>query len=908
MKIATSARAKIAHKLLGDDVFISYSRADGATYAALLASELTKRKLSCRIDQWGSQPGKDLPPDLLRALRRSSMLVVVGSAGAASSAAVEREVLEFRPTGRFIVPIDIDGSIRSARWWPSLEGLAVAQETELLGKPSEETIQRIVGTATFTRRNARLARYAMAALVVFIVLAVLALWQGQRVLTETRKANAAEDASQQAEHRRVDAEQREGQAKEETARQRDRAAAADQEREVSEAKRDEVEAQLEVKRTELGEQTAIAEAREYRRLLPVVAGYLRDGRLDLARQMLDQAPIAPRAWEWGYYREQLERDLLTLTNRDESVELPQGRLQLAFSDDGTLGIRDSVTGRRVRRLGMLRSCAASRPWVSHFTSTATTQDGALKAQGQPSGSILLFQRDAIQPFQTIQAHQEPVAEVHFSPDGRLLVSRCGFAQAPPDKSVPDDHSARVWEVPTGRLLASLEDGSRPVIFTLFSPDSRRVLTSSVDDISRLWDSQTGGLLARLVGHTSEISEASFSDDGRLILTSSGYKCSAKLWANGPDQTISLAPARPEEESQFDPRHVALPGKSIDVEKNVVTILDYELPEPYLVREFKGHTADIVHARFLENGRTLLTVSLDHTARIWDVGSGNFRVIPVGGDANTADAHGGHFQDLSAAVLLDGRQRLLTAAHDGFVKIWNVKTGRCAITIDWIGEGRRKKGKQWYQTNIFRLSRDRKFIAIQPSWGAGEPTTIWDLATGALVSSLSAPGRELKTVDFSPDSTRLVTVTDSLREQGYETPLSWTALVWDVQQGQVVATLTLDGDRYVGAREKEQEEEEGERGATRMVSNLVDTSLRLDEGTEDEIQGALSSGVLYAAEFDAEGKSIFALVPGEKEVRYRIWEWAGLPPRLIRMQAEDFWRELRAWKLTRLLEYLGEGAQ
>jgi hypothetical protein len=42
----------LARLIFGDDVFISYCRADGHAYAARLASELAKRGFSCRLDQW----------------------------------------------------------------------------------------------------------------------------------------------------------------------------------------------------------------------------------------------------------------------------------------------------------------------------------------------------------------------------------------------------------------------------------------------------------------------------------------------------------------------------------------------------------------------------------------------------------------------------------------------------------------------------------------------------------------------------------------------------------------------------------------------------------------------------------------------------------------------------------------
>jgi len=885
----TAARAKLARKLLGHDVFVSYSRADGAAYAIHLARGLATHNLSCRLDQWGSKPGKEVPADLLRDLRRSSMLVVVGSAGAATSAAVEREVLEFLPTGRLIIPIDIDGSIRSVRWWPLLDGLPVAQEAGPKSKPSEETIDRIVDSVDFTRRNTRLARYAIAALVVFAVLAVLSLVAGQRAVKatrrateETQRATAANVSWKKAEEMQEKAEGEARQAAEEAREQKELANAARHEREVAEA-------QLADTVRDLREQTAVAESRQYKQTLPIVDRYLREGRLDLACQTLDQMPLEPRNWEWGYYRAHCERDLSTLTNRDERVEIPGRRAYLAFSEDGTLALWNSETKQLVRRLGILRRCSADLPWISHFTNIAASPDGTRRARGTGSGSILLFEKDAEEPFLTIQAHQEPVAEVHFSPDGKLLVSRCGFAQLPPDKSVPDDRTARVWEVPTGKAVAILEDGSRPVDFTLFGPDSRRVLTSSMDDIARLWDAKTGGLVARLAGHTSDIKEAAFSQDGLLVLTASRWKCSTKIWPNQADQKISAVPVDLNDEDHFDIDHIEFPGKSVEIKNSLLQLLDYNLPEPYIFKEFKGHTKDIMHARFLEQGKTLLTVSLDHTARVWDVASGSFRFIPVGGYKNTGFSDG-HSRDLFAAVLLDNK-RLLTAAEDGLLKVWDVRSRRCLLTIDWIGRERRNpEEKRRSQAEVFRLSRDRRFIAIRPYWDASEPIKIWDLTTGKLVNSLRAPGRELTTANFSPDSSRLVTVTRSIMEQGYETLHFWTALVWDVQQGEVVATLSLDGRKYVG------------RGG---ISHLVNGSEKLDKDMAAEIKGALSSGELYDADFDAEGQSIFALLSGRGGVRYRIWTWNGLPSRFRKMAPADFTREIRAWKLERLLEYLGE---
>ena len=83
--------------LFGDDIFISYSRRDGAKYAAALANELSKpgNDYSCFLDQWGASAANKLSKPVLRAVDRSSVLVLIGTAGAAGSQLVQQEVKLF---------------------------------------------------------------------------------------------------------------------------------------------------------------------------------------------------------------------------------------------------------------------------------------------------------------------------------------------------------------------------------------------------------------------------------------------------------------------------------------------------------------------------------------------------------------------------------------------------------------------------------------------------------------------------------------------------------------------------------------------------------------------------------------------------------------------------------------------
>src|SRR5262249_1778201 len=92
----------------------------------------------------------------------------------------------------------------------------------------------------------------------------------------------------------------------------------------------------------------------------------------------------------------------------------------------------------------------------------------------------------------------------------------------------------------------------------------------------------------------------------------------------------------------------------------------------LLATLQGHT-DLVWAfAFSADGRSLATASLDGTARVWDVATGNCQgtfthEAPV--DVVSLDEHG---------------TRLATACGDERALVWDVASGGCAATLAHAG--------------------------------------------------------------------------------------------------------------------------------------------------------------------------------------------------------------------------------
>jgi hypothetical protein len=113
-------------------------------------------------------------------------------------------------------------------------------------------------------------------------------------------------------------------------------------------------------------------------------------------------------------------------------------------------------------------------------------------------------------------HTDRVTACAVTPDGRHVVS------------ASDDQTLKVWELGSGRAVATLAGHTGVVLACAVTPDGRHVVSASQDQTLKVWELGSGRVVATLAGHTAYVSACAVTPDGRHVVSASNDQ-TLKLW-------------------------------------------------------------------------------------------------------------------------------------------------------------------------------------------------------------------------------------------------------------------------------------------------------------------------------------------------------------------------------------------
>jgi WD40 repeat protein/serine/threonine protein kinase/tetratricopeptide (TPR) repeat protein len=361
------------------------------------------------------------------------------------------------------------------------------------------------------------------------------------------------------------------------------------------------------------------------------------------------------------------------------------------------------------------------PSSSPVAAVQVSPDGRIVAVGTDDGQLSLWDADTGQQLDSARTAHISFRMIEFHPTGRLLATS------------GSDERAQLWDVNPLRKRGEQLPLECPGRWSPFDPMGRMVLTVKEDGVVQFNDPFGGqapgppfrATISGQGGH--DLRGAIFAPRGERIVTF-GLDGSARLWATGTGRLVLPALEHHGEvwSAAFRPDGLRL-ATSAD---SRIRIWDTETGRQ--IAETASAPPGYGHVEFSLDGRRIVTLGLDHVARLFDSETGLSRGWPI----PTVGAVDGFAQSP------DGRL-LATYGSDGVVRFFDAITGRAFGPILEHGSRVIKL--------IFRP--DGRGIVTASRDGAGR---VWD------ITPMVMPGRDVPsaasvlTAEFSPDGRLLAT--------------------------------------------------------------------------------------------------------------------------------------------------------
>ena len=373
---------------------------------------------------------------------------------------------------------------------------------------------------------------------------------------------------------------------------------------------------------------------------------------------------------------------------------PDGSRFAAAWSDGVVQILDLRTGRIVQKIRSVQS-----PWSTSFDPTGARL--AIKSDLAPK-AVVVDVESGDEVF-GLEGRYGWLGNIAWSPDGRSIAT------------TSEDGTARILDARTGAVRSALLSDGGPVNDLAWSPDASRLVTAHSDGAARVWRmTETGPQEVSSLSSTDTrdgVAGVAFSPDGTQVLTGGYTATAASVW----DVSIS-----------GDAEVVNLPA----VATNYAAVA------------------------FTPDGGRLVASSAAGSVAVWDARAfPQVRRVGVApartprSASGPADASGADVFSLD--VSHDGRLAAV-ARLDGSVRVWDLRTGREAFTVD---PGPTSPGEPFMDVDWAPAG---DLLAVAANDGATGRVTIVD-RTGRVRAVLQEEvDFAIGSVAFSPDGDQIIT--------------------------------------------------------------------------------------------------------------------------------------------------------
>ncbi len=331
---------------------------------------------------------------------------------------------------------------------------------------------------------------------------------------------------------------------------------------------------------------------------------------------------------------------------------PDGKMLASAGWDHAVRLWDVETGKMLRALTL----QAKEPILGSANRCqhclAFSADGSLLAAGEHAPgagnhAIRVWEVKTGKLRSTLAGHDGGVHAVAFTRDGVELVS------------VGTDGAIRFWNPDNGKLLRSLVANRQAVRGIAIFPKENAVVVAGDDGNIRVWDLAKNAVRKQWYAHKDVIESVSLSSDGSTV-ASAGRDGAVRLWdvATGTKRAEFAGHKGSVLCVRFTPDDKTLASLGSD---RTIRVWDVESKKQRHV--LTGHHTHARGLSFAKDGVTLASVA-DQTVRLWDINKG----VEIRPQIS-------HAELVYALRFLDDSKTVLTVSRDRTVRWWDATSGK-----------------------------------------------------------------------------------------------------------------------------------------------------------------------------------------------------------------------------------------